>query len=117
MALSALQISVRAVLEQIAQPSSHQIHFEQELVLDDAGGHYLILHVGWNDFERTYAVVVHIDIKDDFVWVQRDNTNYNVVQALLEQGIPKNRVVLGFHAPFKRQFTEYAKGNESLVMV
>jgi hypothetical protein len=115
MALSSVQIAIRVVLEQIAQPSSHQTNFEQEVVFDDAGGHYLILHVGWNDFERTYAVVVHIDIKDDFVWVQRDNTNYNVVQALLEQGIPKNRVVLGFHAPFKRQFTEYAQGNELLV--
>jgi hypothetical protein len=115
MALSSLQIAVRAVLEQIAQPSSHQTYFEQEFVLDDTGGHYLILHVGWNDFERTYAVVVHIDIKDNFVWVQRANTNYNVVQALLDQGIPKNRVVLGFHTPFKRQFTEYAKGNELLL--
>jgi hypothetical protein len=75
------------------------------------------VNVGWQEFDRTHGVVIHIDVKDDMVWVQRDNTNLNVVRAILEQGIPKDRIVLGFHAPFKRQFDEYATGNEVRAVV
>ena len=114
MALNKTQLAIHKVLEQIVQPNQDVPNLEQQMVIDDIHGHYLILNVGWNDFDRTHGVVVHIDIKGDFVWVRRDNTNFNIVNALLEQGVRKNRVVLGFHAPFKRQFSEFATGNEQL---
>ena len=114
MALNKTQLAIHKVLEQIVQPNLNSQNLEQQIVTDDIHGHYLILNVGWNDFDRTHGVVVHIDIKDDFVWVQRDNTNYNIVNALLDQGIAKSRIVLGFHAPFKRSFSEFATGSELL---
>jgi hypothetical protein len=117
MALNKTQIAVRRVLEQIYAPQHNSAKLEQQLVLDDQNGHYLLLHVGWNDFERTHGIVVHLDIKDDLVWVQRDNTNLNIVAALLEQGLAKNQIVLGFHAPFKRQFGEYATGLQQAYFV
>jgi formamidopyrimidine-DNA glycosylase len=115
MALTKTQLAVHRVLEQLIQPTEPIEKIEEQVVMDDRNGHYLMLNVGWNELHRTHGVVVHIDIKGDFVWVQRDNTDSNIVQALFEQGIPKNRIVLGFHAPYKRQFTEYATGHEVLV--
>jgi hypothetical protein len=115
MALTKTQLAVHRVLEQLIQPTEPIEKIEEQVVMDDLNGHYLMLNVGWNELHRTHGVVVHIDIKGDFVWVQRDNTDSNIVQALFEQGIPKNRIVVGFHAPYKRQFTEYATGHEVLV--
>ncbi|NER24098.1 MAG: XisI protein [Symploca sp. SIO1C2] len=33
-----------------------------------------------------------------------------IAQELADLGIPKTDIVLGFHAPFERQSTEYALG-------
>jgi len=33
-----------------------------------------------------------------------------IAQELVDLGVPKTYIVLGFHAPFERQFTEYALG-------
>ena len=114
MALTKTQLAVHRVLEQLTQPTELHEKIEEQVVIDDRNGHYLMLNVGWDELHRTHGVVVHIDIKGDFVWVQRDNTDFNIVQALHEQGVPKNRIVLGFHAPYKRQFTDYATGHEAL---
>jgi formamidopyrimidine-DNA glycosylase len=112
MALTKTQLAVHRVIEQLIQPTEPIEKIEEQVVMDDRNGHYLMLNVGWDELHRTHGVVVHIDIKGDFVWVQRDNTDSNIVHALLDQGIPKNRIVVGFHAPYKRQFTDYATGHE-----
>ena len=52
--------------------------------------------------------VFHIDIINDKLWVQEDATDYDLVGVLEEHGIPKNDIVLAFHAPYKRPFTGYA---------
>ncbi len=114
MALTKTQLAVHRVLEQLIQPTEPHEKIEEQVVIDDRNGHYLMLNVGWDELHRTHGVVVHIDIKGDFVWVQRDNTDSNIVRALLDQGIAKNRIVMGFHAPFKRQFTDYATDHEVL---
>ncbi|MCC5617880.1 XisI protein, partial [Nostoc sp. CHAB 5836] len=33
---------------------------------------------------------------------------YEVGEDLVNLGIPKQDIVIGFHSPFKRQFTDYA---------
>jgi hypothetical protein len=42
------------------------------------------------------------------VWVQRDGTEYGVTNDLVEAGIPKSDIVLGFHQPDVRQYTGFA---------
>ena len=35
-------------------------------------------------------------------------TEIGVANELVEQGVPKKDIVLGFHIPYRRQFTEFA---------
>jgi len=51
-----------------------------------------------------------IDIKDEKNWIQNDGTEGGVAFDLLERGVDKQDIVLGFHSAFKRQFTEFAVG-------
>ncbi len=37
---------------------------EKELILDKESDRYLLVHVGWENQERVYGCVVHVDIKD-----------------------------------------------------
>jgi hypothetical protein len=85
---------------------------ERQFLMDDQNGHYQLLNVGWHGSQHTHSILVQIDVKGDFVWIQADNTEYNIVDALLEQGVPQNRIVLGFQAPYKRALTDFAVGDE-----
>lgn len=101
---------VQEMLETIAGYKSIPAEIETELVIDRERDHYLLVNVGWKDQSRTYGSPIHIDIKDGKVWIQRDMTDYRIVEALLEKGVPKEDIVLAFHAPYKRPYTGFAVG-------
>jgi hypothetical protein len=63
--------------------------------------------VGWNQKEYVYGTLVHIDIKNGKVWIQRNNTEINLAERLVERGISKENIVIGLHSPFMRQFSGY----------
>ena len=83
-------------------------NLEVQLILDIERNHYLLMLVGWHDKRREYGSLIHIDIKDDKIWIQSDGTEVGVANELVEAGVPQKDIVLGFKSPFKRQFTEYA---------
>ncbi|HMQ46385.1 MAG TPA: XisI protein [Saprospiraceae bacterium] len=80
-----------------------------QLIFDEARDSYLLYRTGWKeDIRRVHFCVFHVDIKDDKVWVQEDATDFDLVGELEEKGIPKQDIVLGFHAPYKRPYSGYA---------
>lgn len=81
---------------------------EKELIFDKESDRYLLVHLGWENQERVYGCVVHVDIKDGKIWIQRDLTEAGIANELVELGVPKTDIVLGFRAPYVRQFTEFA---------
>lgn len=44
------------------------------------------------------------------IWIQRDGTEIGIANELIVAGVAKEDIVLGFHAPYKRQFTDFAVG-------
>ncbi|GAB4187766.1 MAG: hypothetical protein Fur006_27830 [Coleofasciculaceae cyanobacterium] len=88
------------------QPANGQI--EVEAVIDPDRDHYEVVHVGWDGTRRVHGSVVHIDIIGDKVWIQYDGTSQPVAEALLEAGIPREAIVLGFHPVELRQYTDFA---------
>jgi hypothetical protein len=77
-------------------------------VVDREGDHYQILRDGWRNKRRFYGCVLHLDIKGGKVWVRHDGTEQAIAERLVERGVPREDIVLGFHAPELRQFTEFA---------
>lgn len=101
------------ILDFLSKHSSYQSPndpVEVEVVFDLERDHYQLVHVGWINDHRIYGCIIHIDIKNDKVWIQHDGTELGVGDELAELGIPKKDIVLGYHSPFKRQFTEFALG-------
>ncbi|MBD2410839.1 XisI protein [Nostoc calcicola FACHB-389] len=88
------------------KPANGQI--ETEGVMDSERDHYEVLHVGWDGVRRVHGSVVHIDIINNKVWIQYDGTSQPVAEALLEAGIPREDIVLGFHPVELRQYTDFA---------
>jgi hypothetical protein len=90
--------------------SNNSNGIDEEIVFDTERDRYLLIDVGWHNKEYIYGTLVHIDIKDDKIWIQRNNTEINLAERLLENGVAKTDIVLGLHSPFMRQFTGYAVG-------
>ena len=81
---------------------------ESALVFDEVQDHYLLLLMGWRKDERIKSVMIHIRLKDDKIWIEEDWTEDGVATDLLQKGIPREEIVLAFHPPDVRQYTEFA---------
>ncbi|MFO5437454.1 MAG: element excision factor XisI family protein, partial [Dolichospermum sp.] len=51
---------------------------------------------------------VHIRIKNDKIYIEEDWTQEGIATELLREGVPKEDIVLAFHDPETRKFTEFA---------
>lgn len=81
---------------------------QTQVCIDRQGDHYLLMAMGWDSARRIHGCIVHIDIIDGKLWVQEDGTEQGIVDELVDAGIPRNRIVLGFHPADLRQYTGYA---------
>ena len=76
-------------------------------VFDPKQDHYMVMNVGWDGHRRVYGCVLHLDIKEGKIWVEQNMTEMRVAQELVEQGVSKDDIVLGFQAPEMREYTDY----------
>jgi len=81
---------------------------QNETIFDRQADRYLVMSVGWQRVKRIHGCLIHIDIINDKVWIQRDGTEDGIADKLVAAGIPKEKIVLGFHTPDARQHTEFA---------
>ncbi|MEH2463978.1 XisI protein [Nostoc sp.] len=88
-------------------PYSHAA-IEYKVVFDSENDSYLLINLGWDGVKRIHGCLVHIDIIDGKIWVQRDDTEDSITYELVAAGIPKQKIVLGFHPRNVRQHTGYA---------
>lgn len=99
---------IQKLIDRHAREQSSEDLETTEIVFDRERDRYLLLSVGWRDEERMYGCPIHIDIKDGKIWIQRDFTEEGLADQLVELGVPKADIVLGFRAPYVRQFTGFA---------
>ncbi len=65
--------------------------------------------MGWRrNGLRDYGCLLHLDIKDNKIWIQYDGTEDGIAYELLELGVPKDDIVLGFQPLKVRHYTEFA---------
>jgi hypothetical protein len=113
MAVAQYQQYIRQLLSERAQRIANQQNeqeYDVQTLFDDEHGHYQLLYVGWRGNKRDFGCVVHLDIKDGKIWIQHDGTEVGVANQLVEMGVPKQDIVLAFHEPEVRQFTDFAVG-------
>src|SRR2546430_17241350 len=96
---------IQQILTEHAQiPYAHG-ELQSVTVFDRESDHYLLVVQGWEKRRRIHDCVIHVDIIDDKIWIQHDGTEYGVAQELLDAGLSKDRIVLGFKSPELRKYT------------
>ena len=99
---------IKQILSQYAsyQPSNGEI--EMETLFDTEQNRYQLLAIGWNQDKRIYGCSMHLDIKAGKIWIQANNTEIDIAEALVSQGVPKEDIVIGLQPAYLRQYTGYA---------
>lgn len=82
---------------------------EAQTVFDTEQDHYQLVYVGWKrNGLRDFGCLIHLDIKDGKIWIQYDGTEGGIAYKLVELGVPKQDIVLGFQPEEVRPHTEFA---------
>jgi hypothetical protein len=76
-------------------------------VFDTKQDHYQVMNVGWDGHRRVYGCVLHLDIKKEKIWIQQNTTEMRIAKELVDLGVAKEDIVLGFQAPQMREYTDY----------
>ena len=79
-----------------------------ELIISEDTNRFILITQGWENNTRVHGCLVHLDIIDNKIWIQRDGTEDGIASDLAAVGIPKSDIVLAFHPQKLRKYTEYA---------
>lgn len=101
---------VRQTLEKYAQYKPSIGDVDMELLFDSERDRYQLMTIGWNDYQRYHGSLLHVDIINGQIWIQHDGTEGGIANELVELGVPKQDIVLAFHAPYKRFYTGFGTG-------
>ena len=81
---------------------------ENKLIADKENHRYQIVTIGWDKKKFVHDCPIHIDIIDGKIWVQRNMTEIDFGVYFVENGVPKNDIVLGFLSPKMREYGDFA---------
>ncbi|GGA46650.1 hypothetical protein CYANOKiyG1_65700 [Okeania sp. KiyG1] len=60
--------------------------------------------------EKNEFLDVFVEIRSGKIWIQRDGTEVGIVNELIEVGVSKSDIVLGYRSPYMRKFTKLGVG-------
>ena len=79
-----------------------------KLLFDDERSSYALFSVGRIEHHYIHETIIHVEIVDGKVWIQYDGTEEGIAEDLVNQGIPRDQIVLGFKPAYIRPYTDYA---------
>ncbi|MBO0939818.1 XisI protein [Fibrella sp. HMF5335] len=101
---------IQELLEEYAQHRPVNLQdIDNQVTIDSQRGHYQLVRVGWSGDRFVRNTVFHFDLKpDDKIWIQANWTDVDIAATLVERGVERTDIVLGFQPPRYRAFSGYA---------
>jgi XisI protein len=100
--------NIEAILRKYAEIPYSNGDIDQYLIIDRDRNHFMLFDVGWQQKRRVHGCITHVQIIDEKIWIQRDGIEDGITDELVEAGISKDKIVLGFHPLDVRPHTGYA---------
>jgi hypothetical protein len=99
---------IEKIIGEYAQVRYSSGEIERKTVFERTTNHYLLMILGAEGHKMIHGCIIHLEIKDDKIWIHRDGTEDGIAGELLAAGVPKDKIVLGFYTPKKREITDFA---------
>ena len=81
---------------------------ERFMVADDKRDHYQLFSLGWTERKRVRNLHAYVRLHDGKFWIEHDLTEDGIATELEAAGVPQADIVLAFHAPELRSYSEFA---------
>lgn len=98
---------IKQLLTEYAELPTTDPAIQHEVIFDVQRDRYFLVSVGWSKGRRIHQSVMHIDIIDQQVWIQANQTDQLIAEEMVAMGIPASSIVLGMQPPEVRRFTDY----------
>lgn len=96
-------------LSEYADNVNRQYPDTYDVVVDRKHHHYQVVGTYWKDDVFKLTIIFYLQIKPNGkVWLLVNNTDLLVFDELMERGIPKTDLVIGFLPESLRQYSGYA---------
>ncbi|NES22835.1 MAG: XisI protein [Symploca sp. SIO3E6] len=82
-------------------------NIEVQTIFDQEHDRYLLVDLGWDGHRRVYNCVFHLEIKEGKIWIQRNQTDKRVAEALVAMGVAKEDIILGLQPSDVREYTGF----------
>ncbi|MDJ1172206.1 XisI protein [Roseofilum sp. BLCC_M154] len=99
---------IQSIVKKHSLCNRDDLEVEAQLAFDIERDRYIMFHVGWCGERRVFGCVIHTEIREGKIWIQRDGTEVGIANELIESGVPKSDIVLGYRSPYMRKFTGLA---------
>lgn len=69
---------------------------KKQILIDKENHHYVLLSVGWHKQRFLYMTAFHLDIIEEKIWIQCNNTDILLADELVCRGVAPNDIVIAF---------------------
>ncbi len=77
------------------------------IVIEDMkNNHFQLLMQGWDEDDYIFQCLLHLDIIENRIWIQYNNTDIVIEDELIKSGVKPNEIVLGLKHPRFREILE-----------
>jgi len=81
---------------------------ESLVIISQDNNHFLLFNEGWEAKKHIHNCLFHGEIKNGKIWVYFDGFEDTITEAMVKEGIPKEKIILAFHPIYIREKTEFA---------
>lgn len=102
------QIIQELLAEYAAIPPGLMPNVHKQVLADTQNHHYQLLRIGWHNHRFIYTIMFHFDLIGDKIWIQQNSTDVLIADELIERGVSRSDIVLGFIPEKVRQQSGFA---------
>ncbi len=99
---------ILSILQEYAKVRYANLNAQNQLIADRENRRYQVVTIGWDGKKYVHDCPMHLDIIDGKIWIQRNMTELDLGEMLVEMGVPKSDIVIGFLSPKVREYSDYA---------
>lgn len=89
-------------------PSPLPDQVDDHALFDEKHDRYMLFRTGWWEKQRINSATLYIRLHNNKIYIEEDWTEDGIATDLLQAGVPREDIVLAFHPPEMRQYTEFA---------
>jgi hypothetical protein len=96
------EATVSLLEEYAAIKPANMPDIQHQILADRERNHFALIRLGWTQGKFVYHCVMHFDIIEGKVWLQQNWTDQDLAEELIQKGVSRQDIVLGFVPPYAR---------------